>query len=1103
VRGRGDSYRNRTSTTHKETKTMTRRLGPLAALAATAALLLAFAAPASAAGLGWEVRASSATTVEPGGTAIYIVNMVNQGDSPTSGEYRLHVTLPPEFTALGAGGVLSCPGAGGASAFTCSSSAPVLGRSTAGLFYIQAHVGAGAAGAETASFEIEGGGLSAATGFDTVSVSPPPEGFGLTAFDVATGGPAGEALTRAAGHPQTNTTSLAFDTLLNPNPATWGTQGFFVPAGDPRDVAVSLPPGFVGNPAVAGPGGRCTLVQLANPGGINSEPLCPQDSQVGQIRLVASTGPLTPVPVFDLQPPPGVPARFGLDFVGTIVVLDASVRSGADYGIDVAGTEISQGLALLGQSLELWGVPGDSSHDGQRFCPGHPVPYAFGGTTCEAEGLPRPFFRNPTACTAAGEGLPYTVRADSWQSPGDFLERTIHSHEAPGYPLPAEPSSFDASYSGPTEWGEEVGIDGCGEVPFEPTLEASPSTASADSPSGLDVHLRVPQSCWDAKETAAEAEAALCQSDLRDATVRLPAGMSVNPSSAGGLGACTEAQAGYKLGTSAPFEFTEDPVSCPDDSKIGKVTVTTPLLEEPLSGSVYLAKQNDNPFGSLLAMYMVAEGEGVVLKQAGEIVADPSTGQLTTKFTDSPQQPFSDLHLELFGGERASLRTPGCGTHTVTSEMTGWSGAVAHPSSSFQITQGCGGGFDPKLSAGASNPLAGHTSPFNLRITRGDAEQELGALTVSPPPGLSGYLKGLNYGDRVGSVIAGGGAGTNPFYITDGKVLLTGPYKGAPLSLTAEVPIIAGPFDLGKVNVRNAVYIDPETGQLTVKSDPLPRILQGIPLDVRDVRVSIDREGFTLNPTSCEELQVGSSISSTVGATATPSVRFQVAGCEDLAFKPKLGLKLFGKPHRGAHPKLRGVLRFPKPGGANLASAVVALPHSEFLDQAHIRTICTRVQFAANACPKGSVYGYARATSPIVGYAVQGPVYLRSSDHKLPDMVLDLHGPDYQPVHIEAVGRIDSVHGGIRTSFESTPDLPLSKVILWMKGGRKGLIQNSRDICAHHYRARASLTGQNGKPESLRPAMQSNRCAKAKRRRHRGHRRAGKRARVARAGAAG
>jgi hypothetical protein len=532
----------------------------------------------------------------------------------------------------------------------------------------------------------------------------------------------------------------------------------------------------------------------------------------------------------------------------------------------------------------------------------------------------------------------------------------------------------------------------------------------------------------------------------------------------------------------------------------------------PLKGSVYLAKQSENKFGSLLAIYMAINDAqtGLVIKLPGKIQADAQTGQVTASFDENPQLPFEDLRVDLFGGARAALITPSsCGTYTTRTELTPWSapasGPPATPSDSFQITSGPNGqpcpkgGFNPKLSAGTANPVAGNFSPFLLKLSREDGTQILNGLNVTMPPGLTGRLKGIPYcpdsalagiptaegtgaaqlaspscpaASQVGTVSVGAGAGPSPFYVNTGKAYLAGPYKGAPLSLAVVTPALAGPFDLGNVMVRAALQVNPETAQITAVSDPIPTILHGIPLDLRSVAVSIDRDRFTLNPTSCDPMSFSGSATSPAGAFAPLSDRFQVGSCERLGFKPKLALRFSGPTHRSSHPRLRATLQMPN-GEANVRKATVTLPKTEFLENAHIQTICTRVQYRAQACPKQSIYGYAKAWSPLLDKPLQGPVYLKSSNHELPDLVASLDGQ----IHVDLAGRIDSVNKRIRNTFWAVPDAPVSKFVLTMKGGNKGLLVNNTELCKTTPRARVQFDAQNGKFHDSNPVVKTD-CGK-------------------------
>jgi hypothetical protein len=1093
---------------------MTKRLTARAALLLSIAAIAVLGTAASAlAAPVWSLTSTSNTTAAPGGTVAYHLDAQNVGDEVIgfSDEITLTATLPPGLEGLTSYGNfdVECPGISGATVIVCTGHIHLDQYSSEGITIVAA-VAPGASGVRTAGFQIEGGPPLTAPDatVDPVTISPTPTSFGIDAFDTLAADPAGDPLAQAGAHPHDFTTTIDFNTHTDPSPSV----GDLDPPEDAREIAADLPPGFLGSAAATS--ARCTIVDLAHVAADDSPATqCKSESQIGTITLrhgARSTDlegtpiVLGPLPVFNMVPPPSVPARFGFTAAKQLVMIDSKPRADGDYGLTSGVTSTPEAIALVGSTLTLWGVPSDPSHKPDRACEGDVAPLV-GGETCESTDPPTPLFRLPTSCTKAGEGLPTTLRADSWQHPGVYAHKTIFSHQDPGYPYPEEEGPEGAMTR---VWGPEVGTEGCEEVPFEPSISVDTTTNSADSPTGLEVDLSVPQGCWDAKATVQEAEAAICQSDLRNAVVTLPQGMSVNPSSAGGLAACSPAQVGLTtpVGQASPIHFDEEQVSCPDASKIGSVEIESPLIEDNLKGFVYLAQQSQNPFGSLLAIYLVAEGVGVVVKQAGEISTDPNTGRLTTTFTEAPQLPFSHLHLDLYGGQRAALRTPGCGTHAVTGQMTPWSGnPPAGVSDSFQVTQGCNGDFDPKLSAGVQNPLAGKTSPFSLRLSRDDGTQELGGLQVTLPPGLSGYLKGIPYcpdsalaavsgnlgagigqeaspscpaASQIGTLTVGAGAGVNPFFTSSGRVYLAGPYKGAPLSIAVIAPAVAGPFDLGSVVVRNALRIDPETAQITVDSDPFPTILHGIPLDLRDVRVNVNRDHFTLNPTSCEALSVDATIASAQGASAQRQNRFQVAGCDRLGFKPRLGLKLRGGTKRGDNPALTAVFR-PRLGNANASRVQVALPHSEFLDQAHIRTICTRVQFAADQCPKGSIYGKVTATTPILDQPLTGNVYLRSSNHNLPDLVLALRGPASQPIEIDAVGRIDSVHGGIRTTFAQVPDAPLTKVVLRMQGGKKSLLQNSRDICARSYRADVQMEAHSGRRVDSRPPLRA-RCGGAR-----------------------
>jgi hypothetical protein len=564
------------------------------------------------------------------------------------------------------------------------------------------------------------------------------------------------------------------------------------------------------------------------------------------------------------------------------------------------------------------------------------------------------------------------------------------------------------------------------------------------------------------------------------------------------MAACTKAQ--YEAAS-----LTDQ--GCPDAAKLGSVEVKSQLLEEPLEGSIYLAQPDDpatteegaeNPFDSLIAFYMLIESpqNGIFVKQAGKVEPDPATGQLRSVVEEVPQLPFSKLSVRFREGPRAPLTTPTrCAPYTTHVLLTPWSGGEAVESgSTFEITSGPEGGacpasepFSPGFEAGSTNNAAGAYSPFFIHLTRASGEQPITRFSATLPPGVVPKLAGVPRcsdaqiaaaaaatgkaelaspscpaASQIGRLVAGAGSGSALTYVP-GKIYLTGPFAGAPLSVVAVVPAVAGPFDLGTVVTREAIDVNPVTFRGEVdgsSSAPIPQMLRGIPLGLRDLRIYVDRADFMRNPTSCAPQATAASVLGT-SIQALLSARYQAASCASLPFKPKLTLALKGKTNRTAHPELRSVL-MPRPGDANLAGAVVTLPHSEFIDPNHINNPCTRVQFNENNCPAASILGTARAMTPLLDEPLEGPVYFRSNggERKLPDVVVDLHGQ----FHVTLVGFVtSSKHGGIRTTFATAPDTPVSKFALRLKGGKQGLLQNSEDLCLKPRRVAIRLSGQNGK----------------------------------------
>jgi len=922
--------------------------------------------------------------------------------------------------------------------------------------------------------------------------------FGLRGLDVTFTDSQGNADMRAGAHPFAMTTSFEVNTEDNPELG-------IVPVDAVKDLIVRLPVGLAGDPRATP---RCSAVDFADvTAGL---PACADSSAVGRAEVSIGFNADGPheytVPVYNLQPPPGAPAKLGFVVLTVPVTLEARIEPHPPYNLLAPVTNIPQPLRFFGTRFTLWGVPGDPAHDDQRGA------CAATATGCEAGAGERPFLTLPRSC---GGPLASSFEADSWQHPGAWLTYSLESHDDATPPAP-------------------LGAIDCAALGFHPTISSRPSTRAAQSPTGLDFGL-------DVEDLGLLSPDGRANADIAKAVVALPEGMSVNPSQAEGLGVCGEADlARERLGSAFG-------AGCPGSSKIGTIEVETPLLEgEILHGSLFVAEPYHNLAGdSLIALYVVIKdpGLGIQIVQPLKVEPDPRSGRLITTASDMPQLPFSHFRLRFREGARAPLISPpGCGSFQTTAKLYPSSGGpMVESTDAFQIASGPGGGpcpsgaapFDPGFEAGALSNAAGRYSPFHMRITRGDGEQDITKFSAVLPAGVVARLAGTTWcpeagiaraksrtgenggrqeiddpscpaGSKIGTTLAGAGVGGQLTYVP-GSLYLAGPYNGAPLSVAAITPAVAGPFDAGTVVVREALALNPVSGVAEVDgaaSDPIPHILKGIPLNLRELRVAVDRPGFTLNATSCEEEQTeatlwggGTVLAPTPDSPVGLSSRYQAAGCRGLAFKPRLAIRLYGGTRRGAHPALRAIVR-PRPGQANFARAAVTLPHSAFLEQAHIRTVCTRVQFAAGAghgerCPRAAIYGHAKAWSPLIEGPATGPVYLRSSNHKLPDLVVALRGPASAPVEVELASRIDSVRGGIRSIFTGIPDLPVSRFVLAMQGGRKGLIVNSRNLCRKpkRNRARANLTGQNGRRERIKPVVRALKCGKAKDKdkRHRRH----------------
>jgi hypothetical protein len=871
----------------------------------------------------------------------------------------------------------------------------------------------------------------------------------------------------------------------------WGITQFIVkhqatineePEVDMKTIRVDLPVGLSVNPGATP---QCSSARPAECA--TSQPL----SAVGESQVTVSAEPplniLPPITVtaqvYNMTPKQGEPARFG--FTVEVPLLSALLPPSDVYlEGDVAwNTDYHEGFTIHVPKVEkVKLLKNRLLFKGQATAPG--------GTGF--------FLATPSTCfdpTQPAFAHTYSTwaRADSVQNPD------------PSFP---NGSPFVEATLAP-----ETGPKECGSIPFNPSLGMNPGTNQVDSPAGATNEVKLPV---EPNPTGQET------STMRTAKVTLPAGMGLNPSAANGLVACTDAQFG---------RGTRNPVSCPAASQVGTVALATPPLPEgPLTGNVYVGEQKsrDPQSGEEFRIFVDAESAryGVSVRLIGNVAANPQTGRLTATFDEPakidplrgelphglPQVPFTTFRLSFNGGDKAPLTSPPtCGPNTATSQLTPWSGnAPATPSAQFGLTAAPGGGACPKTMA--ERPFApGFTAkpkadraraytPFSAFVSRPSGQQELKGVDVTLPPGATAKLKGVSYcppsdiaaaaaaagtaekknpkcpdNSEVGVAKIAAGSGGNPLQI-EGTAYLAGPYQGAPLSLVVITPALAGPFDLGTVVVRVPLNVDSETAQINPVTKAIPDVFGGAKLSIRSIFLNINRKNFTRNGTNCRKGAVAGSL---FGGGADPtnpmtfsafpvSAPFQATGCKKLKFKPRLSLRLFGATRRAQHPKLRAVLKA-RGKDADIARASVALPHALFLDQASLATICTRVQFAADKCPKRSVYGHAKAWSPLLGKPLKGPVYLRSSNNELPDLVAHLKGQ----VTIDLDGRIDSFQGGIRTTFGRVPDVPVSKFVMVLPGGKKGLLVASTNLCAKPVKGIVQLKAQNGRKANKRTILRT------------------------------
>jgi hypothetical protein len=1055
-----------------------------------------------------------------------VVTAANLGDTIVSGAkspVKIKDILPPGLRPVGISANKPQPGLWGNFLETLPCSLAELSCEMTGALApydriemrIAVEVEASAESGELNQASISGGGAPDVQVTHPITVSSRPTPFGVEEYELLSEQEGGTLDTQAGSHPFQETTAIAVNENADVNPVE-ELHAEVLPAGHVKDLSFHWPAGLIGNPSAVP---RCTAAQfnaaVQSPEGfiING---CPPQTAVGvaMVTVDETFGEIAvntyEQPVFNLEPGNGEPARFGFVIEAAVlpVFIDTAVRTGSDYGVTATTRNITQIGSVLSTNVTIWGAPGDPRHDASR---GWTCLEATRGLKepgrCNPSEEPQPpaFLSLPTSCTGQ---LHSSVLGDAWEAPEppDALPQLAE------FTMPA--------------------LDGCNRLPFSPTLTVKPDTSAGSSPSGLNVDVHVPQ------EQSLNANG-LAEAAPRNITVALPEGLAVNPSASDGLQTCSEGLATFtgftelvSPGQTATFtERLPNPLQqgvnfCPDAAKIGTVTIKTPLLPNPIKGSVYLASQNTNPFGSLIALYLIAEDpvSGVLIKLVGETQLGAG-GQITTTFHDSPQAPFEDAEIHFFGGERAPLATPArCGPYATRATLTPWSANPAStPSSTFDVTSGPGGSacpgatlpFSPSLTAGTTNINAGSFSPLTTTIGRGDGQQNLQSVVLHMPAGLEGKLAGAklcpetqaNEGtcgpdSLIGETTVSAGVGNDPVSVVGGKVYLTEKYAGAPFGLSIVNPVKAGPFDLmhdtaNPANqppcdclvVRAKIEVDVHTAQLTVTTDPsgphaIPNMVDGVPVQIKKVNVIINRQSFTFNPTNCDAFQITGTLTGYEGGAQPLVVPFQATNCATLKFAPKFGVSTSGKTSKADGASLHVKLSYPvAPFGsqANIARVKVDLPKQLPSRLTTLQKACTNAQFQANpaGCPAASFIGHARAVTPLLPVALEGPaVFVSHGGEAFPSLVLVLQG---YGVTLDLVGTTFISKQGITSStFKTVPDAPVGTFELILPQGKFSALAANGNLCTSKLTMPTEFAAQNGALINQNTQVSVTGCAKKK-----------------------
>jgi hypothetical protein len=819
-----------------------------------------------------------------------------------------------------------------------------------------------------------------------------------------------------------------------------------------KNILVNLPTGIFGNP-----GGilKCSAAEF-----VLSE--CSPDSQAGIITIYANYESdnaflLGTAPIYNMQRVSEDEAA-RLSFVAPTVSIPVSVpvnvRSASDYGLTLAVSGIPQTIPVNHVDFTIWGLPAIDSHEGDRFpkgSPGNPPGCPGAADTLCSPGADagqtiRPYTHNPSLCT--GAPLPTTLEVQTYQDPG------VRTSKTTAYPA----------------------TTGCENQQFKPVFNAGLTNESADSPSGMDLQLKADQFI----------SLAPSPSELRSASLTLPEGLSINPDAADGQTACSDVEAGFG---------TENAGRCPDTSKIGTIEVHTPALDGPLQGALYFGEPKP---GNQYRVFMIFDGFGVHAKIATSVLPDPQTGRLTLTVVDLPQVPFEEFDLHLFSSDRGMMATPTqCRVYETEATFVPWNDRLSPQISKplLTVTSGpdkgnCPGAvrpFEPRLVAGMSNARGGDFSAFTLKLDRDDGDQFLRDLTFKLPPGFTGNLRGLGYcpdgaisaaaqlpgrveqaspscppSSLVGTTNVAAGPGAHPFHAV-GKMYLAGPFKGAPLSVAAVTPALAGPYDYGTVVVRVALHVDPLTAQVFAASDRVPSIIGGVPIRMRSIQVNIDKPSFTINPTNCEPLSVASQGIGDQETITDFTSYFQAVNCASLGFKPTMRVRVTSgrkSTSRSDNPALRFDLRTRR-NDANVKSIAVTLPHAFEIDQRHLGNICSEKELAEKECAGRTPIGKAATRTPLLDDPLSGPVYAVSGSGGLPRLAFILNG------QVKLVPRADTTtaKGKLKTTVPVIPDAPIGHFRLDVFGGKVGYLINTRSLCAGAKRPviKVDYLGQNRK----------------------------------------